>query len=128
MSIDVEGAELEVVRSIDWRKTSAAILVVEENVKRDMRKNLQVRRVLKSEANATMVHTTCWISGVICDSFYVNPSWVDLSQARRIVSGLPKRDVHFHRRRDRQIMSNNARCSAQGYASTAEPQKRVGVQ
>ena len=112
MSIDVEGAELETVRSIDWRRTSAAIIVVEENVKRDMAKNLQVRHVLTSEANATMVHTTCWIHGVICDSFFVNPRWTDLLQARRIVRDLPSHDAQFHRRRDRQIKSNNLRCAA----------------
>ena len=81
-SLDVEGYELHVLNSIDWRKASIAALVVEEiQFGRHPEKNEAVRKFLQA-AGYHLLGASCW-KPECCDSFWVNKRFVDVEAAEQ---------------------------------------------
>jgi len=74
LSLAVEGAELEVLESIDWDAFSISAMVVEE-LEEDAQKNEKVVDLLKS-TNMTFLFRMAH------DAYYVNPNFVDISRLR----------------------------------------------
>ena len=73
LSLDVEGAELDVLRSIDFTRFKVGALVVEElQQKGQETKNKEVHEFLTRIANMTTAHMTCISGGDICDSYWVH--------------------------------------------------------
>ncbi|CAE7360118.1 unnamed protein product [Symbiodinium pilosum] len=82
-SLDVEGYELHVLKSVDWRKASIASLVVEE-LQWDAvnkAKNKVVRKWLE-DAGYDLLGSSCWNNDV-CDSFWINKKFVDVGAAKQ---------------------------------------------
>ncbi|CAE7247706.1 unnamed protein product [Symbiodinium pilosum] len=79
-SLDVEGYELYVLNSVDWRKASIAALVVEE-LQRHKEKNGAVRKLLK-DAGYDLLGSSCW-NQKACDSFWINKKFVDVEAAKQ---------------------------------------------
>jgi len=80
MSVDVEGAEAEVVRSIDWSRQSVAVMVVEENTKSHAAKNAQVAAFLRKSTPMRWMFRACWTpkGDALCDAYWVDPRFVDV--------------------------------------------------
>ena len=87
-SVDVEGAELQLLRSINWARFSATAMTVEERQRAgsvEMRKNLEVRQFLTKTVGMIKVLTACWKVRKICDSYFVNPRSVNVTKVRGLV-------------------------------------------
>ena len=80
-SLDVEGYELNVLKSIDWTKASVATMVVEELLWHKQ-KNEEVRQLLREDAGFDFLGATCW-KEVACDSFWINKKFVDVAAAKQ---------------------------------------------
>ena len=80
-SLDVEGAELAVLESIDWAAIKIAVLVVEE-LSTGADKNLQVREFVARAAGMTVVHRTCWKEKYVCDVFFVNHEFFNMADLK----------------------------------------------
>ena len=130
-SLDVEGAEAHVVNSIDWKRTTVAILVVEESTRTpSMRsKNAKVQGVLKSEARMRQVYKHC-IHSQLCDTYWVNPKLIDVKGVEGSLAALNTQGNRTYKAkllRDRMgthIMRNNERC---GRLKEEEEQEEVKV-
>ena len=130
-SLDVEGAEAHVVNSIDWKRTTVAILVVEESTRTpSMRsKNAKVQGVLKSEARMRQVYKHC-IHSQLCDTYWVNPKLIDVKGLEGSLAALNTQGNRTYKAkllRDRMgthIMRNNERC---GRLKEEEEQEEVKV-
>ena len=82
-SLDVQGAELLVAKSVDWSAVEAAVVVVEE-LRVLAKKNKAVESVLL-RAGMLRVMTLCWHFGRTCDGYFVNPRMVDVAGLSRAV-------------------------------------------
>ena len=81
-SLDVEGYELHVLKSVDWSKVSIAALVVEELTwESHKEKNEGVRQLLQDEGY-DLLGTSCWKTDA-CDSFWINKRFVDVEAAKQ---------------------------------------------
>ena len=79
-SLDVEGFELQVLRSIDWGHLEVAAMVVEElQISEHTGKNSEARRFLLDQANLRYLFSYCppEIRNV-CDAYFINPRVADL--------------------------------------------------
>ena len=79
-SLDVEGFELQVLRSIDWERLEIAAMVVEElQISEHKAKNSEARRFLLDQANLRYLFSYCppEIRNV-CDAYFINPRVADL--------------------------------------------------
>ena len=83
-SLDVQGFELTVVQSIDWRAVRAAVLVVEER-RVEGAKNKAVADVLHDQAGMVRAFTLCWQWGRVCDGYFVHPELVDVDGLSRAI-------------------------------------------
>lgn len=81
LSLDVEGAELEVVRSIDWQRQSVAAMVVEElQLGASSERNARLGSYLRGSTPMRWAFTACWHpKGAVCDSYWVDPRFVDMA-------------------------------------------------
>ena len=79
-SLDVEGYELHVLKSIDWRKASIAALVLEE-LRWHKEKNEAVRKLLQ-DAGYDFLGVSCWMPRA-CDSFWLNKRFIDVEAAQQ---------------------------------------------
>lgn len=96
-SLDVEGAELEVVKSIDWSKASFGVMIVEDNYfDWDGDKHTQItetRRIIEEAGQMPLLFTHCWNKwfGHItsCDSYYGNPRFIDVEGVQQAFAADP---------------------------------------
>ena len=79
-SLDVEGFELQVLRSIDWRRFEVSVMVAEELQHPSHRaKNDNVRQLLLEQANLRYLFSFCPpVVSNVCDAYFVNPRAADL--------------------------------------------------
>ena len=85
LSVDVQGSELQVVRSIDWSALNVSVVAIEER-RVDFKKNTAVAAVLLEQAGLVRVLTLCNRLGRSCDSFFVNHRLVALDRLRSSIS------------------------------------------
>ena len=80
LSLDVEGFELQVLRSIDWDRLEIAAMVIEElQVPEHKAKNSEARRLLLDQANLRYLFSYCPPEIInVCDAYFVNPRVSDL--------------------------------------------------
>ena len=84
LSLDVEGGEFQVLRSIDWSRQSVGILVVEEiqgklNGVDFAEKNANVTQFLRTQTRMQYLFQACWHPQA-CDAYWVDPHFVDLDR------------------------------------------------
>ena len=106
LSVDVEGAELQVLRSVRWDRTSVAILIVEErhffNNTLEERKNDAVHDVL-SLAGMQRVWAPCWgakprpgaRTNHLCNAYYAHPQWVRIDELRQSIDAATSADTRM---------------------------------
>ena len=77
LSLDVEGGELNVLRSIDWERQSVSLLVVEElKDDKDLEKNRKVAEFLRTQTRMQWLFQGCWHPRA-CDAYWFDPRYVD---------------------------------------------------
>jgi len=84
MSIDVEGAELSLLRSVNWRRVRVRIMVVE-------RPSVEVRQLLRDEAQMVELPREAMLAQGgppldFGDAIFVNTAWPHAAPLGRTVT------------------------------------------
>lgn len=109
-SLDVEGAELHVLRSIAWDRMGVAVLVVEEkDTASNRQKNAAVAHVLKHEARMRLAYRHCVLKA-LCDSYWANPDLVDMAALATSTEALKAAPIQD--RMQSHVIPNDKRCVA----------------
>lgn len=90
-SLDVEGAEVQVLKSISWSKLSIGVMVMEELQGRGHKedeKNKQARAIVQELGEMEFMFSHCWKNSV-CDSYFANPKWVNIDAAKQHLAENP---------------------------------------
>ena len=78
LSLDVEGGELNVLRSLDWAAQSVGVLVVEElHEESSFAKNAAVEAFLSRHTRMVKLFVGCWHPRG-CDAYWVDPKSFDM--------------------------------------------------
>lgn len=95
---------MAVLESIDWKAVKIAVLVVEE-LTQDNDKNLQVRAFVTQAAGMTVVHRTCWKKDHVCDVFFVNHEFFNMTELKQHLESTKARTFDVI-----DVMANDRKC------------------